>query len=570
MSDEWVYCLGIKAFGWCHYNPLQPGIAYFSIGEAIASIALLFAFFQLATPTSRFRLAVRPTMKWVALGLFVLAFFCVVGAAMIPSVLGYVIPVVGFPIFWEVLAGLLVVSGVSLLGFIYARPASFTKRSFKPYFYACSRTISSGDEHELRLLAAEVSHAAYAIVDAAKRFDREMGQANHAADRERIAKSISGYAAPLLDLFSDERFARAMVEAAPMGAARFLEFLGQGPTDNQVGYSFVEQVVRQALLSENSMLHKEEELYGLGHFKWFTRTVFGNYRLVSSAYRPLNAWDGVGDEYTTPNVIEKYGRALKMAVGAYFETGPHYGSPVALLSAITNFAMVAMAKAISLKNLSTNEVHGSQAYAVLRKISFVLYDIVIAVIEHDNQLPEYSLNASAYKPLHDPSIYGAVAYGIYEFLEKLARAEGHDNEVRWIALTLWMTVDPISKEQPSRAILEIQKRLFLHLQKKVSQNLDVGGYPMLTKLLILLIGLHDTSGQDQQSLGFMTVELHTQLREKFAAAYAANKETAEDMLPAEVHFDVDTNELVYVRAFSKGETRETRFKVNPLPAQPSA
>jgi len=560
-----INCLGIKAFGWCHYNPLQPGITYFSIGEAIASLALLFAFFQLATPTSRFRLAVRPTMKWVALGLFALAFFCVVGAAIIPSVLGHVVPLVGFPIFWEVLAGLLIFTGVLLLAFIYSWPARFTNRNFQNYFYACSRFVSSGDEHEHRLLAVEVGHAAKAIVAAAHRFDRELARTEYAAGREHAAETISDYAVGLLDLFSDEHFARAMVEAAPMGTVRFLELLGRGTPDNRVGYFFVQQVIRQALLSENSMLHKEEQYYGLGHFKWFTRTVFGNYTLVSGAYRPLQAWDGMGDEYKTADVIEKYGRTLKMAVDAYFTAGHFHVPPNALFSALHGFAGVAQWKAYELRRLPSGETSASQVSRALGTIAHVLNEIVDTVVEHDGQLPEYPFDASTYNRFHDSAIYGAVANGVYEFLEKLAVAEGHDEEIRMIAISLWMAVAPTRGEQPSRAIAEIQKRLFLQLKEQIEENLDKGYYPMITKLLILLVGLWDAGPQDQQSVGFMTAELHTQLLEKFAAAYAADKEKAGHMLPEDVRFDADANELVTANRFSK---KEYRFKVNPLPASP--
>lgn len=562
MSDELIYCLGIKAFGLCHYNPFKPGTAYFSIGEAIASIALLFAFFQLATPTFKFRLAVRAAMGRKALVLFGLAFPCVVIAAVIPSVLGYIVPVIGFPIFWEVLAGLLVVAGVSLLAVIYILPARFTDRSFKNYFYACSQAISTGDEHVHRLLAVEVTIAADAIVGAATAFDRELARAEHAAGKEHVAETISDYAKGLLDLFSDEHFARALVDAAPMGTARFLELLGRGSPDKRVGYSFVQQVVRQALLSEKSMLHKEEQFYGLGHFKWFTRTVFGDYALVSSAYRPLQAWDGMGDEYKTPAVIEKYGRALKMAMDAYFTAGDFHQSPHALWSALHGFGGVAMWKAYELKRLPAGEVSASPASRALSEIAHVLNDIVNTVVEHDSQLPEYPFDAATYDRFRDSAIYGAVANGIYEFLEKLAMAEGHDELVRGTAISLWMAVAPSRGEQPSRAITEIQKRLFLQLKDKVEENLDKGYYPMITKLLILLVGLWDASPQEQSSLGFMTAELHAQLRAKFAAAYAADKEKAGHMLPENVHFEVDTNELVLVNRFFK---KEYRFKVNPLP-----
>src|SRR5260370_41760066 len=135
--DDWTACLGVKAFGLCRYDPLKPHAVYFSVGEAIGALAFLLAFTQLVTPGLTFRLRVHNRRAWVAFSLFAAAFGCVVVAALIPAVLGYVIPVVGFPIFWEVVGGALVLSGALVLAqtYYFAR-ALFSEASCERFFYA--------------------------------------------------------------------------------------------------------------------------------------------------------------------------------------------------------------------------------------------------------------------------------------------------------------------------------------------------------------------------------------------------------------------------------------------------
>lgn len=61
-TDETFSCLGIKALGWCQYNPLKPNNAYLTLGDALAALGLVIAFLQLGTPTVRLRNRIRAQM----------------------------------------------------------------------------------------------------------------------------------------------------------------------------------------------------------------------------------------------------------------------------------------------------------------------------------------------------------------------------------------------------------------------------------------------------------------------------------------------------------------------------
>lgn len=554
MEDQF-YCLGVQALGLCQYNPLKPNAVYFSIGEAISSIALLLAFTQLVTPGLKFRLRVRATRTWIAGTFFILAFLCVLVAALIPSILSCVVPIVGFPIFWEAVAALLIFSGVIVLSSIYLIKTKFNRRNFKGYFYACSYSITRGDEMGLRALADEIWYSVDNIVKAAAG-PRE----TNTGGKPRAATNVADYGLGLLDLFSDERFCRTIVDAAPFTGVKFIEALGKSGQDRRLGFAFVQQLVRQSLLSDSSMLHKEEDYYGLGHFKWFTKAVFGNYSFVSGAYRPLQAWRNWEDQYNTSKVTEKYIRALKIAFEAYFESKSFQDRPDALLSATTTFVETVRSTISQIRGVSPENIYSLDSYRADINIGSTLEDLVQMVVGHENELPDYPFDAATYDRFKDMSIYGVLAFAIYKFLENLSIDQGHDEEMRTLAIGLWMAIDPHPEGEPSRATQEMQKRLFVHLKKKITDNLEKGYYPMITKVLISLIGVWDSSSKDPNSLGFVTAELHKQLREKFAKVYSADEEKAKHMFPSCVSFDIATNELVDVNKFTK---KESRLKINP-------
>ena len=79
-------CLGISFLGICEYNPAQPQIAYFTIGEAAAALSVALLIPPFLKRIYRFRLRVRYTPLWSIYVLLFVTFACVVFAALICGV----------------------------------------------------------------------------------------------------------------------------------------------------------------------------------------------------------------------------------------------------------------------------------------------------------------------------------------------------------------------------------------------------------------------------------------------------------------------------------------------------
>lgn len=564
MEDQF-YCLGIKALGLCSYNPAKPNNIYFSIGDAVAAIALVLAFTQLITPTLKFRLTVSSKAAWVAAGLFLVAVIFIFVAAILPNIPGAAVPLLGYPIFWEVTGGVLVVCA-SLLLSVYLRAVVFNEKNYKKFFHTSLSIIARGNEQDLRALADEVRNSAPAIIEAAYQYDQDLARQTKVGNKGYAVPEQTEYALALLDLLSDERFCTLLVNAAPATALNFIQEIIKYGSRERAGYAFVQQVVKQSFISDNSILHREQEYYGLGHFKTFTRTVFGDYRFIASAYRPLQAWPHWQEEFSTRKIIQKYSTVICTAFEAYFEAKDYGQYPAALYVGVEHLAESAQFRLPRMENIPEEDVYNSEAFSINYKIGDALSVLLELVVRHENDIPDYAFDEATYDRFKDASIYGVLAFGIYKFLENLAMDRAHDEAIRMIAINLWLAADPVSDEQKTKAILEIQKRLIIHLKKKITDNLEQLRYPMITRLMISLIGLNEPQEGSTQAKSFALPELHELLKSKIANAFDMDETKAQHILPSDTTFDRQHDSLVWKR---KWEKTQHSFKVHlPISEEP--
>ena len=218
---------------------------------------------------------------------------------------------------------------------------------------------------------------------------------------------------------------------------------------------------------------------------------------------------------------------------------------------VKNLAQSAQFRLPRMKNVPEEEIYASEAYRTNAEIGNALQKLLMLVVKHERDIPDYEFDEATYDQFKDVSIYGVLASGLYEFLENLAMDLAHDDAVREIAIDLWMAVDPISDEQRTKVIKEIQKRLIIHLKKKMADNLDQFRYPMITRLMISLIGLNEPEEGGTRAWGFALPELHELLKNKIANAFNMDETKAQHILPNDTKFDLKQGGLVWQRKRGK-------------------
>ena len=103
-------CLGVSFLGNCSYDPSSPASTYFSLGELVAAIALLLAFIQLARTKTKFRLVAKNLPNKFIYSIIISSIISVFIATLLPIIPGKPVPLLGYPIFWEVLAAAIIIT----------------------------------------------------------------------------------------------------------------------------------------------------------------------------------------------------------------------------------------------------------------------------------------------------------------------------------------------------------------------------------------------------------------------------------------------------------------------------
>lgn len=466
-------------------------------------------------------------------------------AAILPFIPGKALPFLGYPVFWEVSAGVLF--GFTAFAFLWRinKRAKFNSKNYKRYFNFCTSLIAGGNERDLRELADEIFNSVEDAIKACKKYNSLDAHFAKKKDKKYEISEYTRYALTLLDIWSDATFCRLMVCNVPGTAVEIFHQINEQQLYNSGGYSLVNQLVRQASINESSILYREEDFYGLGHFKTFTKIVFGNYELIESQFRPLQAWSHWRDENVQPWNVEKYAKVLNIATEANITSGWGRGHPSGLFSGFKELEGIAMSQSIKLDKLSDNEVYDSLAFRNLQKIEWGLKEAVRMLVKHEKDIPDEEVREDSYDEFRDFSVYGAAACGIFDFYEKLSMARSKDEAVRMVAISLWMDVYPVSKSLESKAHIELQKRLNIHLFKKVLQNLENLWYPAVTRLLINLIGF-DKPKPDTEKRGeiMFRKQFFALLQKHYEKAFRIDSEKAKDMLPENVRYDGEKGQLI--------------------------
>ena len=524
------------------YDPANPTV-YFDIGEAIAAIGILLAFISLANPNRRFRWRLGWFRLRTAYFLFFFGILCVLIAAGIPVAPFKICGVAGWPLFWEVLAGLAFTLGSLGLILSGARPVKLTKRTGRTFFGLCYSVIARGDDQELGALAEEIAPSAESVVRFAKGFDRIQARAAKESGREYEVTKPAKWACRLMDLWSDKRFCNVIVTRCPGTAIEFFKQIKAFALYNSGGYSFVQQLIREAFRDRGSILHREEPHAGLGHFQPFTETVFGDFTLVNSGFRPLQA---PGYQHDNLIDLEKFNQCLLRAVRAYLEAGEYNGDISGLWCGVGVLADSGKALVGRMRDEERSYAQYTDRPSwALTRVPEAFKGILKMLQGYEAVLPEYSFDEADVHGFNDRSIYGTMARGIYEFYDGLTRIDGHDWETRTAALEIWMEIYSPSAGTESRTVKEIQKRLEVRLWEQVEKNLerDRMCYPMITRLLISVIGLweHPSASDGEKRV---SEELRRMIKEKFSSASKLDEKRARELLPEGYEYDTEKKMIV--------------------------
>lgn len=540
-------CLGLEFLGTCRYDPAAPDQSFFTIGQLISVIALLLAFSQLTKPIIKFRVRARKVNSTAAMLASGFAIACIFSATILPFMPGKAWPLLGYPVVYEILAGLVFVIVAGWLLWAISNPPSFHGKNADAYFKACGSIIAKGKEDDLGELADEIFVAVNAILDECSRYDHNAARQAERTGQEYPIKESTRIAFTILDLWSDKAFCRSIVCRAPSTALRIFKGLIHH-VQLVPGYALSQQLVHQAFMNRESILMREEDYSGLGFFKEFRNTVFGDWHFVDSRYRPLESWRPY-EEQVHPWQVKKYTECLKTSLDSYFIAEDYSSLPSSLYVGLDNLADLARAPVSAIRKMSEQGAIPQEVFKVLREISWGFEKITELVEERHDRLPSCVFDEDHYDRFKDNSIYGVIAYAIYKYFETLAMALRHDRLVRGYAIDIWLNIFGVGTEN-SRTGNEIGKRLVIHLNKKIHDNLDAKErwYPLVTRLIMSLNGIYESNHDDNSNVA-LGMKFHKAFLERLKVYYPklakVDPEFASELLPEDITYDSASNRLIH-------------------------
>lgn len=553
-------CLGLKILGECAYDPADPK-SYFTLGHLLSVIALLLALSQLSGPIIKFRVRSHRISYKALFTTAIIAIASIFIATVLPFIPGRALPLIGYPIFWELLSAVLFVSAGIYVILKITKPAKFTSKNAEQYLTATVFFIAKEGEERLNELAEEIHSSVSDVVNESRKYNRyqarsakERKEKYYISDTTRIANTI-------LNAWSDKCFCKSIVCRSPATAIEIITRLAED-SNAYTGRALCNEIINQSFENDSSLLNREEKYSGLGFFKNFMQTCFGEWQFVNGSYRPLQSWRHYKSTLKGWKV-HKYCECVEIAFQSYLESKDYWQQPSSLSMAVDEMANFASYRVTNISHLSENEIYESESKRILHEIYQGFQNIIAAVITIDD-FPEYDFDEKTYDAYKDLSVFGVVAKGIYEFYENLAMVKGHDYFIRTFAISIWLKIFGVSASTISNNQNEIGKRLLFHIRRKINENLDheQRWYPSMTKLLLSLNGIYESeANEDTRISTVFHKEFLGLIKEKFPLLYQTDQEFSLDMLPeAFIAYEKDSNKLI-----NKGfRGKITELKLNDI------
>ena len=461
------------------YNPQNPPI-FFSIGEAISALAILFAVYQFKREKWSLALKIRSYIgKIVIFGFSFGIIFSIVA-----SLVSFVDPknIFQLSIFWQLGSSLLIAFSVVFLLTKATNTNLFNRRSARKFYEVLSWEISRPDEERLNL-------ALNVLLD---NFDNIC----KAVSKESTNSEINQSARNILDvILSDSSMVRLLTTKRFDGLMYIISTIKKHNIHRGHSSQGIPMIFQGLFLYPDSFLYKQLDRNGLA----LSANLYSN---IFESSQLLNNFDIFGyptlgfssPQDITKSTVSVFIEAISKSIKTYLKTGEvpprHINNGIEYLSNI--FKEIC-------SNIGDDQIAGkdkrygknSNWWLLHRITHFLGHDYLFIghrerfneqdtvfnedILTLEKQSKEANFNSSL-------SINEAISAALYRSFEDLSRIEkGNDTYHIVLNLLHGMTSEPNLQEG---YILPFTERMWVQINKNVSKK----HYPMVLKSYLQFIG----------------------------------------------------------------------------------
>ena len=519
------YCLGFEALGRCSASAAP----LLSLGEALAVAVLLFALYRLSNRIVEMRLRTR--------GLTQRALSIAIGASLAMAAIAAVlrtfgppwsrVPVIGFPLAWEIGAALVLGASAVQFGLFALRPSRLKPGNATEFVAGVDRIIASGDPEALRQLGNEIEATVPIVAKHCRDYrDRSVREGPIEAD----AYTRACFA--LLDAWSEPRFCNAIVCWCPGTAAEIVKALTQHAVHGD-GAALGSELVNQAFCDERSLLYAEARISGLRRQRVFLKSIFGEWDLLDSAVRPLASWRVFADAALSERKVQRWSEAVETAFGTFVENGKHGEAVFRFRQGLETLNQIC---ADILAERATRGAPWASVHDQLFEIACA-YRTIVKRIRTSNLPVPVETTVANYDPLTDETLHGAIAEELFHFFGALTESADHEF-LDWITMGPWKEL--FEEGELTNNLRALQVRVAYHLTVKIDDNLvpDRRFAPPITRLLLVRYPL---AAIEENPKAVVAKDLEEYLlasfQDHFPALWQSHREYAQRLLPDNVDYD---------------------------------
>lgn len=557
-----MHCLGLSWLSDCAYNPQAPATVYFTIGDGVAALSLLLLIPQFVKPLYEFRMSMRRMNRTWLYVVATISFLLLLIAAVVPQTPFAGATVVGWPIFWELVAGGGFLYCYSVLAVSYLLPAKVTQGTAEPFARGTARFLAHASSADHTDYARELKHNIKPLLRIAQSVDFKEAEKNaFYAFAKRKQIHAAGYSASLLNILADPAFCRSLIERCPWDVADILFHVSEQDDgiSLRLGSELVQQLARQALISNESIVSRETGYAGFGQAPVLSNALFGNWRInrenIPFAGLQYDDFDGSIAQVARLNFVANI--SLKNSLdseGAWEAT--NISHLVGYYETVFRKAQIAKTEA--------------QAWRLCGEVGSGVKDLIEQTRSYLALLPPEKRQMfyvkGEHKPWRDRHVVSSIARLTIEYWNSISHAFQGPSDSNWTsALDTWDACFDRCGSQ-HQGMDPLQQRVALQMSETIEENME-GLYPPLTRLCISMVGPYvvqadPTSGT---ATDLIARDLYYRLKTKLPGLAKAKPDRFRDFLPSNVSLEKDNEVLIYAYSSGKPATIElAKLNIKPV------
>lgn len=557
-------CLGFEFLGLCAYDPADPAVIYFSVGDAIAVLSIALVLPQFLKPIFVFRLNSR---RLPLRTLYILVFLGVMSAiigALLPSLPVGRSSLLAYPIFWELVAAVLFLVTYGALACAVVWPTRIRVGNVVRFVHSGARMLSEASPRDHIDFAQELEANFVELVRLAS-FDEWPRDATAFYDFIHHKKlEAAAFSRALLRLVADDAFCASLVTHSPWLAARMLTDLAKAKISRRSASPFVQALATHAIVDSSSMMAREIEFGGFGVAPVLSDSLFSHAEIIRTCEPFQGLWLHSSPSLTA-EMLRRLNAATEKALVATLDSGHYWEvSDFFHVGDVYKSAMLDVAVKIEKAQKSKTDVVDDR---LLSELTSGICKLIKTTRESLGDLPaarRVNLYAKKEKD-HEHHIVEAIAELAYDSLAMISNGFDGDHYPSWHFALEWMDASFGHWHHEGAGMDPLQQRIAIKLLAKVRENMK-GWYPAISRPLIAVM---DPLGHKANPEGAHPYRLLEEMLfcewQKFTTLAAASPEKLKHYLPTNIRYDKSKN-CFHHRYASGDEQMGTDLNELPHPA----